>query len=54
MSIDCATKPKVLRNSRDGINVGFVTDKGLDGLSATDIPELGSGVASTGDKDIGI
>lgn len=37
-------------DSRDGVDVGLVANKGLNGLAAADIPKLGGGVASARDK----
>lgn len=39
-------------HSLDGVDVRLMTSEGLSGLATTNIPELGSSVASTGDEDI--
>jgi hypothetical protein len=36
----------------NGVNVGLVAGKGLDGLACSDIPELGERVAGTGDEGV--
>lgn len=36
----------------DGIDVGLVAGKGLNSLAGADIPELGEGVASTGNEGV--
>jgi hypothetical protein len=44
--------PRTTQDILDSVNVGLVPYKGLCSFAASDIPELGSGVAGTGDKDI--
>lgn len=36
----------------DGVDVGLVAGKGLDGLAGADVPELGESIASTGDEGV--
>lgn len=36
----------------DGVDVGLVTGKGLDGLAGADVPELGKGVACARDEGV--
>jgi hypothetical protein len=36
----------------DGIDVGLVPNEGLCGFAASDIPELGGGIAGAGDEHI--
>lgn len=41
-----------VREELDGVDVGLVASKGLDGLASANIPELSKGIASTGDEGI--
>lgn len=41
-----------IREELDGVDVGLVAGKGLDGLASTDIPQLGESIAGTGDEGV--
>ena len=36
----------------NGVDIGFVTSKGLDSLAGTDIPKFSEGIAGAGDEDV--
>ena len=38
----------------DGIDIGLVASEGLHGFACSDIPDLGSCVAGTRDKEVGV
>lgn len=36
----------------NGVNIGLVASKSLNGLAGSDIPKLGEGIASTGNESV--
>lgn len=41
-----------VREELDGVDIGLVAGKGLDGFASANVPELSKGVASTGDEGV--